>query len=127
MSLTLLEERDAKLQSQEQVYVQREAMSDQKMLELYDQIKLRTVECLDAKTSYEAVAKDNADLLERIEMYEKLSERVNEATEDEDEASNAESSTVIRWLDQMRNKSDDTTNVAMSVSFYFKIVIIIIN
>lgn len=104
VSLTQLEERDAKQQGQEQVFAQREAMTEQKLLELYEQIKLRSVECMSAKSALESVTKEKADLMERIEMYEKLSERISEAEEDEgatDDANNP----VMRWL--MGNKDDE--------------------
>lgn len=116
VSLTMLEERDVKLQSQELVYMQREALTDQKILDLYEQIKQRTVECLNTKTALDAITKEKADLMERIEMYEKLGERISEAEDDEEEGDEAESSSVMSWLGKMGSKDGEVMQALLSVS-----------
>lgn len=108
VSLSQLEERDAKQQAVEQMFAQREAMADQKLTEVYEQLRIRDVECMNTKSALDAAIKENADLMERIEMYEKLSERISEAEEEEeDEMTGEENSPVMRWLDKMRSKADD--------------------
>lgn len=113
VSLTMLEERDVKLQNQELVYMQREALTDQKILDLYEQIKLRTVECLNTRSELEASMKERQDLVDRIEMYEKLSERISETEEDDDGGEDAGGDS---WLGKMNSKEGEVLQALLSVS-----------
>lgn len=115
VSLTQLEERDARQQTQEQLYAQHQALSDAKMRELYEQINLRNVECVKSRSALDKVTKEKTDLLERIEMYEKLSERIHEAEDDDEEeevvgVSEMTNNPVMQLLDKMYIKEGEVND-----------------
>lgn len=112
--LSVLEEKNYELSVQNQTYAMRELQQDEEIHGLYEQVKDKSIECLNLKMVNEGVIKKLHDLMERIELYEKVNISSDDGAEEPPIPTN--SKVVMRWLEGDSEIYSALCNVSQKVS-----------